>query len=66
MKTIIKKIKSMDYQRIIIGASIAFSVLTGMIGYEKLSIGYAIVFAMLCALNSMIKDLKELGDAWKE
>lgn len=56
----------MDYQRIIIGASIAFSVLTGMIGYEKLSIGYAIAFAMLCALNSMIKDLKELGDAWKE
>ena len=66
MKTIIKKIKSMDYQRIIIGASIAFSVLTGMIGYEKLSIGYAIVFAMLCALSSMLKDLKELGDAWKE
>ena len=56
----------MDYQRIIISVSIAFSVLTGIIGYEKLSIGYAIVFAMLCALKSMIKDLKELGDAWKE
>lgn len=66
MKTIIKKIKSMDYQRIIISVSIAFSVLTGIIGYEKLSIGYAIIFAMLCALNSMLKDLKELGDAWKE
>lgn len=66
MKTIIKKIKSMDYQRIIISVSIAFSVLTGIIGYEKLSIGYAIVFAMLCALSSMLKDLKELGDAWKE
>lgn len=66
MKTIIKKIKSMDYQRIIISVSIAFSVFTGIIGYEKLSIGYAIVFAMLCALNSMLKDLKELGDAWKE
>lgn len=66
MKTIINKIKSLDYQRIIIGASIAFSVLTGMVGYEKLSIGYAIVFAMLCALSSMLKDLKELGDAWKE
>ena len=66
MKTIIKKIKSMDYQRIIISVSIAFSVLTGIIGYEKLSIGYAIIIAMLCALNSMLKDLKELGDAWKE
>ncbi len=66
MKTIINKIKSLDYQRIIIGASIAFSVLTGMVGYEELSIGYAIVFAMLCALSSMLKDLKELGDAWKE
>ena len=66
MKTIIKKIKSMDYQRFIISVSIAFSVLTGIIGYEKLSIGYAIVFAMLCALSSMLKDLKELGDAWKE
>ena len=66
MKTIIKKIKSMDYQRFIISISIAFSVLTGIIGYEKLSIGYAIVFAMLCASNSMLKDLKELGDAWKE
>lgn len=66
MKIIIKKIKSLDYQRIIIGASIAFSVLTGMIGYEKLSITYAIVFAMLCALSSMLKDLKELCDAWKK
>ena len=66
MKTIIKKIKSLDYQRIIIGSSIAFSVLTGMIGYEKLSITYAIVFAMLCALSSMLKDLKELCDAWKK
>ena len=43
-----------------------FSVLTGMIGYEKLSITYAIVFAMLCALSSMLKDLKELCDAWKK
>ena len=32
MKTIIKKIKSMDYQRFIISISIAFSVLTGIIG----------------------------------
>lgn len=66
MKTIINKIKSMDYQRIIIGTSIAFCILTGVIGFEKLSIAYGIGFSMLCAVSSMFKDLKELGDAWKE
>lgn len=66
MKTIIKKIKSKDYQRFIIGASIAFSILTSIAGYEKLSLGYATGFVMLCVLSSMCKDLKDLIDVLKE
>ncbi len=66
MRTIIKRIKSMDYQRIIIGTSTVFSILTAILGYEKLSISYAIAFTMLCALTSICKDLKELSEDLKK
>lgn len=64
MKASEKKSQRPDCRCILIVASVLFSVLTALLGWEKLSVGYALAFAMSCILPCICKDVKELfGEA---
>ena len=65
-KSLSKEVKRMDVQCIIAGVSILFSALTAVLGYEKLSIGNAMIFAIFCVMSCMAQDLKDLCNSLVE
>ena len=55
-----KKVKSVDVQCMIAGVVLLFSVLTATLGYVSLSISMAMIFAVVCVMGCMTKDVMEL------
>ena len=51
-----KEMKSVDMQCIVAGAAVLFCVLAAIFGYESLSIGGVIIFALVCVMGCMLKD----------
>ena len=54
-----KEMKSVDMQCIVAGAAVLFCVLAAIFGYESLSIGGVIIFALVCVMGCMPKDWAE-------
>jgi hypothetical protein len=46
-------------QCIVAGAAVLFCVLAAIFGYESLSIGGVIIFALVCVMGCMLKDWAE-------
>lgn len=59
-KSLRKEVKSVDVQCVIAGVSILFSALSAALGYENLSLSMAMIFAVVCVMSCMTKDLVEL------
>ena len=58
----LKEVKSVNVQCVIAGVSILFSVLSATLGYESLSISMAMIFAIVCVMSCMTRDVMELCD----
>jgi UDP-N-acetylmuramyl pentapeptide phosphotransferase/UDP-N-acetylglucosamine-1-phosphate transferase len=56
----LREVKSMDVQCVMAGVSILFSILAAVFGYESLSIGGVMIFALVCVMGGMIKDWVDL------
>lgn len=59
-KSLGKEAKSVDVQCVIAGVSILFSALSAAFGYENLSISMAMIFAVVCVMSCIAKDVMEL------
>ena len=53
------KVKSVDVQCVVAAMAVLFCVLAGIFGYESLSIGGVIIFALVCVMGCMLKDWAE-------
>ena len=56
----LREVKSMDVQCVMADVSILFSILAAVFGYESLSIGGVMIFALVCVMGGMIKDWVDL------
>ena len=65
-KSLLKEVKRMDVQCIVIGLFILFSAVTAILGYGMLSISNVMVLTFYCVMNGMNKDLKELCNSLVE
>ena len=54
-----KEMKSVDMQCVVAGVAVLFCVLAAIFGYESLSIGGVIIFALVCVMGCMLKDWAE-------
>ena len=54
-----KEMKSVDMQCVVAGTAVLFCVLAAIFGYESLSIGGVIIFALVCVMGCMLKDWAE-------
>lgn len=62
----LKEAKSVNVQCVIAGVSILFSVFTAILGYESLSVSMAMIFAIVCVMSCMTKDVMELCNGLME
>ena len=65
-KSLLKEVKRMDVQCIVIGLFILFSAVTAILGYGMLSISNVMVLTFYCVMNGMNKDLRELCNSLVE
>ena len=56
----LREAKSVDVQCVVAGVSVLICMLAAVLGYESLSICSEMIFAVVCVMGCMTKDVMEL------